>query len=289
VNDIYPQSTIDRAAPNLFTIPYSLDTLLRNWAHFMVDQGVVTKKSRIGLYYGNGTGGEREVEGPLQQELKKLGIAESQIVARVKTDNYATGGPEDPVAAQRFAAARAAVALLLVSAIGQTNFQNTATTLNYFPKYLGTDFLATTNDTAAETFSGAQYDGTLAPTSFRFGEESAGFQTEPLAAACAANYAAHGGPAITYRARPAEWMSLQQGCGVARLALLALRAVGANPTRAGFIAALENLPTQRMEVYSDVKWSPADHTGTTAYRTLKWKRDCACWTAIGSFTTYAAP
>jgi hypothetical protein len=288
VNDIYQDYAIKNSAPYLFSIPYSLDQLLRNWVHFAVSKGLLTKKTRIGLYYGNGTGGKPAVEGAFQQELAKLGFG-NQVVARVTTDNYSTGGAEDPVAAQQFAAKQVDLALLLVSAINQTNFQNTATTLGYHPTYLGSDWLFTTNDTAAETFLPAQYDGTLALTSYRFGEESAGYPADPVAAACAANYTAHGGPQEDYKAKPAEWMSLQQGCDVARLILAALTAMGPNLTRLGVVAALENLPTQHMGIYSDLKWSPTDHTGTTAYRALTWKGSCTCWTASGAFAPYDVP
>jgi ABC-type branched-subunit amino acid transport system substrate-binding protein len=276
LDDIYRRSD-----PLLHTLQPSTGRIFRNWVHWAHHRGILTGK-RIGLYYGSVPRDAEFVRSTLIAELKKLGYG-GQIVSEVTTDNVATGSPQDSVAVQRFRAARVDLAWLLVSAIGQTNFMQQAQAQLYKPTYIESDFFYSTNDTAASTFPPDHFDGSFGMTSMRFGEPSAGMGIPARAAECAANYERRAGRSVDPKGRPAEWMALQQGCDEARLLLAALQRAGRELNQGTFIAALHQVRDEVMGIHGNVTLRPGKLGGVDTQRTLQWRRDCACWKAIGQF------
>jgi hypothetical protein len=282
----YPDRAWVAAGPYLFDLQPSLSRTFRNLAHWAHHRNLV-KGRRIGIYYAAGADAE-VVKTSLITELHELGYG-PQIAAEVTTGNSATGGPEDSVAVRRFQAAQVEVAILLVSAINQTNFMQQAQAVGYRPAYLETDYFATTNDTATSTFPAGHFDGNFGMTSLRFGEIRSGLGMTPAAQQCVANYARQRGRTITYESRPAEWMMLQQGCDEGAILLAALERAGPQLTKEKFLAALGETRNVAGGVHPSVSFLPGVFGGTHDQRTLQWHAACTCWKATGSFAPFWVP
>jgi hypothetical protein len=274
---------MERFAPYAVTLLADYGRISRNWVYWAHERGLLQGK-RLGLYYG--AGNIDGIDPGVRQALDELGY---ELVEEVSTSSSATGGPEDGVAAQRFAAARVEVAILAVSSLAQTNFMHSANGLNYRPTYLGADFFTVTADTAASTYPANQYDGTYAMTSYRFGEVSAGLGHTPEAQFCIDRYAAHSGRRIDPKERPAEWFMLLAGCDVAAVVHDGLVNAGNAVDKDGLIAGIEQIKAKPLGIVSDVTFGPGDHTGAELQRTLQWHADCTCWKALGEFEPWFVP
>ncbi|MBW3664046.1 MAG: hypothetical protein KY469_13170 [Actinobacteria bacterium] len=274
---------MERFAPYAVTLLADYGRISRNWVYWAHERGLIQGK-RLGLYYG--AGNIDGIDPGVRQALDELGY---ELVEEVTTSSSATGGPQDGVAAQRFAAARVEVAILAVSSLAQTNFMHSANGLNYRPTYLGADFFTVTADTAASTFPADQYDGTYAMTSYRFGEVSAGLGHTPEAQFCIDRYAAHSGRRIDPQQRPAEWFMLLAGCDVAAVVHEGLVNAGNAVDKDRLIAGIEQIESKPLGIVSDVTFGPGDHTGAELQRTLQWHADCTCWMAIGAFEPWFVP
>jgi len=273
--------------PYLFLTMPSVDSMWRNWIHWMDDNDLL-EGSRIGLYYADGPGRREVVDATIKAELTRLGHGD-KLVAEVTTDNDGTGSSQEQVAVQRFRTERVDLALLLISAIGQTNFMQSAEVQGYRPRYVANDWYTTTNDAAASTFPASQYDGTLGMTSVRFGERNSGLPLTPEATACIDNYERYSGRRVTWQERPAEWMALLQGCDAGTLLLEALERAGNDVTRDSVVTALDATQNRPLALHANVTWSRDYHHGPQLQRTLKWQADCACWRVEGDFAPFYVP
>lgn len=285
-SDPYNEDVWGVSGNRLYTLQPSREKMFRNlvqWAH---RRGILQGK-RIGLYYSGASADRGEINRSLKAELKRLGYG-PQIVIEVTASNVATGAPEDTIAADKFCADGVDVnlAILIAGAVNQTNFMYEAQSQNCHPEYIESDFLFSTNDTAAHTFPPAQADGIYGMTSFRFGEISSGMGLSRPGAACADNYAHYSGKRVTYQEAPAEWMFMEQGCDGAEILLQALQRAGRNLTEASFFSSLYQTRNEVMGVHANVTFKPGKHGGVDTQRTVQWHGDCRCWKAIGEFEPF---
>ncbi|MDX1449956.1 MAG: hypothetical protein R3246_12930, partial [Acidimicrobiia bacterium] len=107
----------------IFDLSPTTERFLRNWVHWMHDQGILQGKT-IGVYRPIGRDAI-PITDTMIPELNKLGY---EVAVEVTTDNHATGSPQDGVAVRRFASHDPPVdlALLMASAINITNFMQQA-------------------------------------------------------------------------------------------------------------------------------------------------------------------
>lgn len=106
-----------RVGPNFFILAMSTDRRYRNWIHWANAEGLLARR-RISIYSGRDAP-SRHLVSTVTRGLAAFG---QTPVVEVTTETPATGAPQDAVAVQRFRAAAADLALLMVSSISQTNF-----------------------------------------------------------------------------------------------------------------------------------------------------------------------
>lgn len=268
-----------RSWPNLFTLQMSLDRMLQNFVEWAGDSGYLNGK-RIGVYYPSDPEVAQMVGQSLFKPLEKKG---ANVVAKVQTDQYSTGGPTDSVAVQQFRSAQVNVAILLVSAVAKTNFFNQAQSQGYKPLYLENDLGFSTTNTATSTYPANYFNGTPAFTGMRFGEGIAGIAETPPALWCKDAIKKQAGITLDRDKREAEYIAANQACDEINAMLTALQKAGPNLTRAAYVAGLETIQNQPEGIHSDVTFNQSRHDGGSTWRTLKWGSDCKCWHAQGDF------
>lgn len=286
-SDPQTEDTWQVSGNRLYTLMPSTDKIFRNWMHWAHHRGLLRGK-RIGLYYSGAAQDAAVINRSLIAELKRLGYG-SQIAVEVTSSNVATGAPEDTIAADKFCAEDVNLAILVAGALNQTNFMYEADSQNCHPEYIESDFLFSTNDTAAHTFPPGQADGIYGMTSYRFGEISSGMGLSAPGAACEDNYAKYSGKRVSYKEAPAEWMFMQQGCDGAAVLLEALQTAGRNLTEASFFAALNRIRNEVMGVHANVTFKPGKFGGVDTQRTVQWHASCTCWKALGKFEPFYVP
>jgi hypothetical protein len=271
----------------LFTLQPSYEKVFSNWMYWAHNHNLLQGK-KIGLYYAAASDSVAMINRSLKAALIKLGYG-PQIVSEVRSSNIATGSSEDTIAADKFCAAGVTMAILVAGALNQTNFMYEADSQNCHPSYIESDFLYSTNDTAAHTFPKSQADGIYGMTSFRFGEESAGMGLSAPAEACASNYAKYSGKHVVYRDAPAEWLFMEEGCDLADIMLKALQRAGRNLTESTFFAAMNQTRREVLGSMSDATFRAGKLGAADYQRTVQWHADCVCWKAIGRFEPYYVP
>ena len=266
-----------RSKGNLFTLQMSLGRMFRNLPHFAKAEGVlVPGKSRVGIYYLDDVAQRTLVDTALRPELTKLGF---KPVVEATTDQ-ALGGPRDSLAVRQFQAAQVNVAILITSKAG---FMQQAEANQYRPRYLETDLLSGTTNTATSTYPAEHFNGAKAITGQRYGEWKAGIAPPASARACVETYRKASGQTIDANAREAEYVALNKACDATQVLMLALQRAGPDLTHAGLVAALESIKDLQLSIHGDVTFAPGKHHGTELQRTLEWTSACRCWRAKGVF------
>lgn len=267
-------------APMLFTFMPSKDRVTRNWAHWAHRRNEL-EGNKIGVLYVADPDTEELALNVLIPELEQLGYTD---IATAPASTLPTGGPQDAVAAQRFRAEGVDVIFLMGP---PTAFTQTAAQQGYRPKYLASDLLSGTTNTATSNVSPENFDGATAMTAVRYGEWKAGMPASDRAAKCAAYYEAATGRKVVANEREAEWIGMNKLCdgGWALLDALAQAPPG-GLDKPGLAAALEELRGSPLGVHPDAVFEPGRHEGARSQRTLGWHADCQCWKAVGRFEPF---
>lgn len=279
----YADTYTPAGARYLFDLEPTTERMLRNWVHWMHDNGILQGKT-IGIYGPIGRDAI-PIDNALIPELKRLGY---QVAVHVTTDNHSTGSGQDSVAVSRFRRNSPPVdlALLMTSAINATNFMQQAQAQLYRPQYVMSDYIQSTNDVAASTFPPAQFDGSFAMTVLRYGEESAGLGLTPQAQACVDNYANRRGRRVSYEERPAEYLMLAAGCDEGAVLLRGLQEAGPNVTVESFVDTLYGIRNMPMGLHPDVSFHEGDRGGVRELRTLQWRQGCRCYVAVSDWRPF---
>lgn len=279
----YADTYTPAGARYIFDLLPTTERMLRNWVHWMDDNGILQGKT-IGIYGPIGRDAI-PIENALIPELNRLGY---EVAVHVTTDNHSTGSGQDTVAVSRFRRHQPQVdlALLMVSAINATNFMQQAQSQLYRPTYVMSDYIQSTNDVAASTFPAAQFDGSYAMTMLRYGEEAAGLGLTPEAQACVDNYANRRGRRVTYQDRPAEYLMLAAGCDEGSVLLRGLEEAGRNLTVEGFVDTLNTIRNMPAGLHSDVSFREGEPGGVRELRTLQWRGACECYVAVSDWRPF---
>lgn len=271
---------MERSNPYLFTLSSDYGHLGRNWIHWAHRRGIISGK-RLGLYSD-----ESDTDGIATDVRETLSLLGYDLVEDVTTTEAVTGGPQDNVAAQRFAANDVEVAILAVSSLAQTNFMHSAEASGYRPTYIGGDFFSGSTDTATETYPAAHYDGTFGMTTYRHGELSSGIAPPREQVECLDRYGRHSGRSVTHADRPAEWFVLTSGCDTAAVLLEGLQRATRPITKDSYVAGLEQIRDKPLGVTSNVTFTPLDHSGSQWQRTIQFHADCVCWKVVDDFAPW---
>ena len=58
---------------------------------------------------------------------------------------------------------------------------------------------------------------------------------------------------------------------------------GEDPTAESLVASLEQIQDLPMAGWGNLSFSPDDHAGVEQVRTVQWRTECECWTALDDF------
>lgn len=272
---------LQRGGPYAFVMSPTQDRMLRNFAHWLDARGLA-KGKKIGLYTTTARGTNDLVNRTFVAELKKLGY---DLAATVVT-NQDVAGPDDNVAVQRFRSANVDLAVLMVNAIAQTSFMQTAETQRYKPTYVESDLQNSSDDTAASSFPESQFDGSYAFTTFTVGET--GTPQSGPETSCIDNYkrfSNSNGP----KRGVAEWHYIEFACDLTDLLLTALEQAGPTPTADAMVGGLEAIRERPESYIPSVTFGPGKHAGGEQYRTIQWRASCRCYMAVSPFAPLFVP
>ena len=278
-NDGPSDAAMAGGAPFLFSLMPPTGAVLRNWIAW-ADARHALGGQKIGVYYSNAdatsvTDAEENVIGA----LKRL----NHPVAAVATTQHTLGGPEDAIAVQKFRSAGVTLALLLTSKGG---FLQQADAQAYKPKYLESDYLFGTSDTATSNYQADQWNGTYAMTVSTEGAVAGGRPFGPGTQACVDNYNRQTGAKVAEPGpgghEAAEWGYMITGCDEAQVLLTALQKAGPALTTGGFVTGVHTISGLALRRVGSVSFT-SRNWGADSQRTLLWHADCTCYRAVGDF------
>ena len=269
-----------RAAPWMFTLRPDYVRYYVNYGQWALDQGALEGK-RVGLWF----------ETPLTEGVEAMrALLEGEgidIVTVTEISGEGIGSPEDQTIVQRFMDYDVEVVLPLIGGSSTTNMFGFAEKQDYHPVYLDDDFSEGTTDVAAKVNPAEQYDGTVAMTVTRIGEQAGGVDN-PAAEACLANYERYAGEDIS-REPPesGEYASILRTCDLFTILLAGLTGAANDLTPDGLVAALETAGELELVGSANGTFSADDHSLVDEYRTIRWDASCPCWRAETDFVPMA--
>ncbi|WP_420639531.1 ABC transporter substrate-binding protein [Candidatus Poriferisocius sp.] len=274
------RATYQRGAPWLFTLRPDDITYYSAFADWAIDQGILADR-RVGLFF------ETPLTDGVDAMRGRLEAAGVQIVSVTETSGEGIGGPEDRTVVQRFLDDEVDVVLPLVGGSSAVNMYNFAESQGYRPVYLDVDYAEHTTDVAAKTNPANQYDGTLAMTVTRIGEQAGGVENAG-AEACLANYERYAAQDISRQPpESGEYSSILRTCDLFTVLLAALTGAADDPSGANFVAALEQAGRIELVGSAGGSFSAEDHSLIDEYRTIQWDAACPCWRAQDDFAAMA--
>lgn len=276
------ESTYERAAPYYFTVRSSWERVFRNWVAWADRDGHFEDRT-IGLFYEEAMDGSIDAA---REEMERRGYAFEEEVA---ASGSGIGSSQDQVAVQRFRQAGVDLAVLVVGGTSAINFMTFAEQQGYRPDYLAMDYGEHTTDAAASAFPPEQYDGTFAVSSTRVGEIAAGFELPEATRYCVSNYERYSGKEIGHESpESAEYNNILMSCDLAEPMLAGLEQTGAELDFTTFVRGLEAVRGLRLAGHGDLALGEGRHQGVASGRSIRWTRDCGCWTAVDpEFTAFS--
>jgi hypothetical protein len=280
-NAVYDATYINN--PLLFTTDPSIDALIRNQAHWLVKDGLLTGK-KIGVYYNKqGAGGAippgRAVEQNFLDQLKKLGHPADVVVV---TDRPALAAgqsgpdPNDKLAIQRFKQEGVQlVAAYTGDLVTEAKLQGYKPQWTLFGTAQASDAVSSTRDTE-------YFDKALGILFDHVGEAAAGVPASPLEQRCFNYWTAAGGKLPKSRDY-ALGQTLREICDMSDLFTRALTAVGNNLTTPNMVAGMESIKSAPMAYYTPQTFGPGKHWGGSQHVIEQYHGDCKCWKTTGPF------
>jgi ABC-type branched-subunit amino acid transport system substrate-binding protein len=268
-----PTTTLDRAAPWLFTLRAAQDVLYRSFVAWAQRGGHLDGRV-IGVFCDRLT---RESATAAVDELRRLG---HDVRTVVDSQGVGVGSEHDETAPARFAADGVDLLLGFVGGSSWINSLRAAARIGYRPQLLDLETGEHTNDVTARRFPQDLYDGTMALTMSRVGDVAAG---RPLAAETDRALQAYVRCTGSTAATSGEWSNLLITSDLVTLLVEGLRRAGPEPTRAALVAGLEQLTSVPMASGADVTFRSGEHWGFRAARTVRWDADRGAWTAVTDF------
>jgi hypothetical protein len=273
------ESVFARSNGNLFSLYLSQDAIIRNWAKFAADQGLVRGKN-TGIYHLT-TGIDPEMAKLFKGELEKHGAAKVVIA----TTDQSLGGPNDALAAQKFRAENVQTAFVLTSKSG---FMQQAQAQGYKPNYVESDYLFGSADSTQSTDPPEQADGMIGITVTHNGEFKAGMKPPAGEGACIQNYKQVTGEEPNPPGS-AEYNYIKLSCDLGTVLLHGLNAAARYLTPQAFIGGIETLRTTDMLQIGGIAFGKNRHWGADRARTIRWHGDCKCWKATGGYYPLPVP
>lgn len=271
--DFVDDDTLAANAPYLFSLHLTGDNLMRNFARWAVEEGLLDGK-RIGVYYSKQGAKPDQYFNVLKAELEEAG----HELAEVVTTTNPLGGPDDNLAVQRLKAAGADVVILNVSIASRLGFWNFADSQGYKPTYIDSDYIWNTDDSVSVPALASQFDGTLGFTAYTNGASGAKEYPEPLRTCLDVGARAAGRP---INENYNEWRYLTSACDLVHTLMLALEHAGEGLDASSFIEGVEAIHEVPMARHELVDFSSDRHEGSATYRTVQWTASCTCWMPAG--------
>ena len=271
-----PTNMYAQALGNLFTIEASGVRALGNAAYMLASQGVL-KGKHIGILDRDFPGTVQTVTDGMIAVLKQLGYSVSYRVDMSMDDG--TASSQIPVAVQQMRAHGVDTVLLLTDFITGTQFVQQADKSAYQPLYVTSDFESETNDTSVQAMpSSFQAVGV---TASRVGEWRAGMPEPSVDAACRKIFTAATGsnPARSDNA----YAEMAVSCGMIDVFARGARGGGPSLTRAGYVAALQQVGSIGYPYFGGFSYRPGKRDGTDPVRLIVYRSSCTCWMPAGNF------
>lgn len=284
-NDGPSDAALAGGAPFLFSLMPPTGAILRNWIAW-ADARHALAGQKIGVYYSTADPTSvTDAEGSVIAPLKRLNYQ----VAAVATTQHTLGGPEDAIAVQKFRSSGVTLALLLTSKGG---FLQQADAQAYHPKYIESDYLFGTSDTATSNYQADQWNGTYAMTVSTEGAVAGGKPLGPGTQACVDNYNRQTGSKVATPGsgghETAEWGYIITGCDEAQVLVTALQKAGVGLNSASFVAGMHGIDHVPLRRIGSVSFANRNW-GAESQRTLLWQSDCTCYRALGEFAPLFVP
>jgi hypothetical protein len=271
-----PTDVYQQALGNLFTIEASGVRALGNAAYMLTSQGVL-KGKHIGILDRDFPGTVRTVTDGMIAVLKQLGYTVTYRVDMSMDDG--TASSQIPVAVQQMQAHGVDTVMLLTDLITGTEFVQSADKGAYRPLYITSDFESETNDISVQAMP-ASFRA-VGVTASRVGEWRAGIPEPAVDGACRKIYTAATG------ANPARgdnvYAAMDVSCGVVDVFARGARAAGPVLTRAGYVAALQQIGSIGYPYFGGFSYRPGKRDGTDPIRLITYRPSCTCWLPAGNF------
>jgi hypothetical protein len=273
-------SVYQKDAPSYFSLAPDQTIFFKAFVDWADTNGYLKNKT-IGVMYDSAEVNEAATAGMAELAAKGYTIA-----VKVDTGGAGVGSDQSQVAIQKFQANK--VNLIIPFAGGSTEIGalTYADTQHYKPTILDLDTFNHVQDVAAGAEPASIYNGTLALTEIRDGENKAGMTAPPEVQTCLTNYNTFAGKQLT-DAQP--WKSGEVGntllsCDLGTVLFTGLKNAGTTITTASFISGVEHVTGLTAAFGGNLAFSSTQHWGYHQVRAAQYDSTCPCWVAKGPFT-----
>ena len=267
-----PTEYVRRSNGLLFALYPISDRLMANWVAELDRLGMLRGK-RIGVITGEATNPNNTVVGgELEPALKRAGY-EVAHVSQFSADP-STAASQVPVEVQQMRTKNVDLVLVTVGTLAATQFVQTADSQGYRPRYSITDWVSMTTDASNQNMP-PSYDGTIAITTYRTGEERMGVKENPAERSCREIYERRTGRKLGEKGSNEHGLTVTN-CTTLDVALRGLVKAGPELTRGAFSRGMQSLGEFPMTLWGGGSFRPGKFGAADFVRPLRWYGDCRC-------------
>jgi len=275
-----PASVIESGNGNIFLINFQMDRAVSSLATTMGNAGELDDIETIGSFGMSEAGMQEVIDEALKPALAAVGHT-LDIEALVPVETGGTG-PETAAAVTRFKEDGVDGVFLLGNLFANGAFMTEAEKQGYNPRYFLSDLSEGTTDQLITQAPASQLEGSRGTTWRRTGRAEAGIAPSEFDLNCVENYGSE-----TAAENEAELGGTAELCLQFDLIIGALTDAGRNPTREGFVAALESVGEFETGAGGSASFSPERHDAIDEVKRVEWQIGCECWVQVSDYEPVA--
>ena len=262
---------------------------VRNFADWLVSTKRVKGSDRIGVTYTDVPEDRKMVYEVFVPYLKQKGLNVVEV-AGSSVGTYESGSTEAQAMTLKFKANNVQVVLPVASFLHNYLFLVQADAIAYKPKYFVTDIGSLTLD-VVDFYPLSQWQGVEGFTVWRTGDHPlTDLPNTPAYKECLRVYQSRGGkfdPDPNDSTRP-EWTQVWNVgslCGLLHQFAEAVHRAGVNPTRKGFLAAIDSLRAwnDRVAVTEKLTFTPSKLDGADMFAVIRFSPACGSGNSVGCY------
>lgn len=274
-----PSEYIRRSNGLFFAMYPTSDRLMANWVAELERLGSL-KGKRIGILSTEATNpGDTVIGGDLVGALRRFGYQPAHI-SRLSADPGTASG-QIPIEVQQMRSKNVDLVMIATGTLYATQFVQAADGQRYDPTYTFSDWGSMSTDASNQNMP-QSYDGTIAVTTYRTGEEKVGVGESGAERECRAVYERRTGKKLAEKGSNEHGLFMSN-CTTLQALMLGMGEAGPNLTRSAFSNGMQSIGPLPMTMWGGGSFAKGKFGAADLVRTIRWHADCRCLKPASDF------